>query len=141
MPSPKRWSLLPLAAFLFLFIVPTVTEVVDKMSDCGQFLLENTSPQVPGILEGGSILKPKRYKPICQTFDNKRRFVTLYDTENRIPVFSAYKYRGKHQDGKGRRPPWKIEPQVHFSFSDIQCNHRLTFTIQGRGHHWSFFRH
>ncbi|KAF1380979.1 hypothetical protein PFLUV_G00169680 [Perca fluviatilis] len=108
MTSPNTWY--PLAASLFLSIVPTVAEVVNSLSDCDQFLLEGTQPQVPGILEGGRILNQNRYKPICQTFDNERRFVTLYDTENRIPVFSAYKYRG----GVGKRPAndWKIEPQL-----------------------------
>ncbi|XP_028419764.1 endonuclease domain-containing 1 protein isoform X1 [Perca flavescens] len=108
MTSPNTWY--PLAASFFLSIVPTVAEVVKSLSDCDQFLLEGTQPQVPGILEGGRILNQNRYKPICQTFDNERRFVTLYDTENRIPVFSAYKYRG----GVGKRPAndWKIEPQL-----------------------------
>ncbi|XP_037615020.1 mucin-2-like isoform X2 [Sebastes umbrosus] len=110
MTSPKTRYLLPLAAFLFPSIIPTVTEVVKSVSDCDQFLLEETPPQVPGILEGGRILNQNRYKPICQTFDNERRFVTLYDTQNKIPVFSAYKYRG----GLGGRPRnnWKIEPQL-----------------------------
>lgn len=38
-------------------------------------------------------------------------FATLYDTTNRIPVFSAYKYTGR---GNFRRPmiPWMVEPQV-----------------------------
>jgi len=94
----------------FLPIVPTVTEVVSTVSDCSEFLLDKTPPRVPGILEKGTIQKQNRYKPICQTFGNKRRFLTLYDIENKIPVFSAYKYRGK----KGKRPnvPWMIEPQV-----------------------------
>ncbi|XP_038588253.1 endonuclease domain-containing 1 protein-like [Micropterus salmoides] len=108
----KRWCLLPLAAVLLLLsFVPTVTEVVDSMSDCAEFLLEKTPPQVPGILEGGNILNQNRYKPICQTFKNKKRFVTLYDTKNKIPVFSAYKYRGEQQTGRPQTP-WKIEPQL-----------------------------
>lgn len=103
------------AAFLFLSFDAMVAEVVKSVSDCDLFLLEKTPPQVPGILQGGHILNQNRYKPICQTFKNERRFLTLYDIKNKIPVFSAYKYRG---DGEGRRPQtwWKIEPQVGFSF-------------------------
>ncbi|XP_078020684.1 uncharacterized protein LOC144459837 [Epinephelus lanceolatus] len=103
--------LLPLAALLLLSIVPSVTEVVHSMSDCAEFLLEQTPPDVPGVLEGGIILDQNRYKVICQTLTNVRTFVTVYDTQNRIPVFSANKYRG--EDG-GKRPdtPWKIEPQL-----------------------------
>lgn len=112
--SLKIWCLLPIAAFLLLSFVPTVAEVVDSMRDCDQFLLDNTPPQVPGILEGGNIMNKSRYKPICQTFKNERRFVTLYDTQNKIPVFSAYKYRGEQDKGRPRTP-WKIEPEVCLS--------------------------
>ncbi|KAI3375997.1 hypothetical protein L3Q82_016526, partial [Scortum barcoo] len=111
MTSLKTWYLLFLAALLLLPIVPTVAEVVKVVSDCDQFLLDETPPQVPCILEGGNILNQNRYKPICQTFENVRKFVTLYDIKNRIPVFSAYKYRG---DSGEKRPKntWKIEPQL-----------------------------
>ncbi|XP_039677840.1 endonuclease domain-containing 1 protein-like [Perca fluviatilis] len=51
-----------------------------------------------GILEDGNIVKPERYKAIRQTYEDQRRFVTLYDTENKIPVFSAYKYRGQLEE-------------------------------------------
>uniref|UniRef100_A0A3P8U4S9 Uncharacterized protein n=1 Tax=Amphiprion percula TaxID=161767 RepID=A0A3P8U4S9_AMPPE len=89
----------------------SVSTVVNSMSDCDHFLLEETPPQIPGVLEDGKILNQNRYKPICQTYRNKRRFVTLYDIKNKIPVFSAYKYRGV--EGKGRpKKHWKIEPQV-----------------------------
>ncbi|XP_034712345.1 endonuclease domain-containing 1 protein-like [Etheostoma cragini] len=107
MTSLKMCSLLLL---LLLTTVPTVTEVVRSMSDCEGFLLDETPPNVPGILEGGNILDQNRYKPICQTFEAKRCFVTLYDTTNRIPVFSAYKYTGS--EGKRPRDIWRIELQL-----------------------------
>lgn len=111
----KTWCLLPLAALLLLFNVPSSAEVVRSMSDCAEFLLLNKTPEVPGILEGGNILDQNRYKPICQTWRNTKRFLMLYDTINKIPVFSANKYRG---DGVRRRPTgkglWKKEPQVRF---------------------------
>uniref|UniRef100_A0A7N8YQD5 Uncharacterized protein n=1 Tax=Mastacembelus armatus TaxID=205130 RepID=A0A7N8YQD5_9TELE len=110
------WCLRPLSVLLLLSTVPTGSEVVRSMSDCSDFLLHNSPPNIPGILEDGNILDQNRYKPICQTYENMRRFVTLYDTKNKIPVFSAYKYRG---DG-GSKPNihWKIEPQVGLSLSD-----------------------
>uniref|UniRef100_A0A3Q1IHH9 Uncharacterized protein n=1 Tax=Anabas testudineus TaxID=64144 RepID=A0A3Q1IHH9_ANATE len=93
---------LVITALLLLSVIPTaVTEVVKSMSDCDQFLLDGAPPHVPGVLEDGKILDQNRYKPICQTYMNKRRFVTLYDIKNRIPVFSAIKYRGQHDS---RRP-------------------------------------
>ena len=106
----KMWCLLPFAALLLLSIIPTTAEVVRLMSNCTGFLLQETPPRVPGILEEGNILDQNRYKPICQTLNDLRSFVTLYDTTNKIPVFSASKYKGS----QGRRPKtsWNIEPQV-----------------------------
>ncbi|XP_051256030.1 uncharacterized protein LOC127363527 [Dicentrarchus labrax] len=117
MGSLKMWCLLPLAALLLLSIVPTVAEVVGSMSDCAGFLLEETPPHIPGILEGGNILNQNRYKPICQTLNNNRSFVTLYDTENKIPVFSAYKYIGKSNIPRPTAP-WNIEPQLENKSND-----------------------
>lgn len=113
MTSLKRRSLLVLTAVLLPFFIPTVAKVVNSISECDQFLLEKTPPQVPGILERGIILNPTRYKTICQTFENEARFVTLYDIENKIPVFSAYKYSGEKDKGRPRTF-WKIEPEVGF---------------------------
>lgn len=105
----------PTAALLLLLLLsaPTLAEVVRSMSECDQFLLHRTPPRIPGVLEDGRILNQNRYKPICQTFMNKARFVTLYDVSNRIPVFSAFKYVGE-KDRKRPKTPWKIEPQVGF---------------------------
>ncbi|XP_026225158.1 endonuclease domain-containing 1 protein-like [Anabas testudineus] len=109
----NMWCLLPFV-LLLLSISPTKTEVVNEMSQCEGFLL-NKPPQVPGILENGQIKEKITYKVICQTYENKTRFVTLYDTKNKIPVFSAYKYRGQeNSEEKEERPKthWKIEPQL-----------------------------
>ncbi|XP_051249504.1 endonuclease domain-containing 1 protein isoform X4 [Dicentrarchus labrax] len=107
----KTGSLWFLAAFLFLSTVPTVAEVVKKVSDCDQFLLEKTPPELPDILKGGKIQDQNRYKPICQTYDNERRFLTLYDTRNKIPVISAYQYKGEKEPGRPK-DRWMIEPQL-----------------------------
>ncbi|KAK2863305.1 hypothetical protein Q5P01_002838 [Channa striata] len=116
MISLKTWSLLSLSALLLLSITPTETEVVKLLSQCDRFFLEQTPPQVPGSLEKGIIKNSNQYKAICQTYKDERRFVTLYDTKNKIPVFSAYKYRGEGPlDEDKKRPknvPWKIEPQI-----------------------------
>jgi hypothetical protein len=122
---------------------PTATEVVTEVSNCTEFFLDGTPPEIPGVLQHGTIqdqnrYKPicqtfynttrgtppeipgvlqhgtiqdqNRYKPICQTFYNTTRFMTLYDTDKKIPVFSAYRYTGHTVD----RPSaiWKGEPQV-----------------------------
>lgn len=115
MTSLKMWYLPP-TLLLLLVIGPTAPEVVNSMSDCRGFLLEEKPPTIPGVLENGELKGEGRYKIICQTFgeeepeEKNRRFLTLYDTTNKIPVFSAYKYR--EGEGGTKRPSWMIEPQV-----------------------------
>uniref|UniRef100_A0A3Q0SYL1 Uncharacterized protein n=1 Tax=Amphilophus citrinellus TaxID=61819 RepID=A0A3Q0SYL1_AMPCI len=101
--------LLPPLALLLLSIIPTETKVVTSMAECNEFFLQQTPPNIPGILERGNLLDQNRYKPICQTLGDISRFMTLYDIRNKIPVFSAAKYRG----GGGKRPKiWLTEPQA-----------------------------
>ncbi|KAL4007426.1 hypothetical protein ACER0C_001278 [Sarotherodon galilaeus] len=103
--------LLPLAAILLLSIIPVEAEVVASVEHCNEFFLQQTPPQIPRILEGGIIQDKTRYKWICQTYKNRKTFVTLYDTHNKIPVFSAAQYRGEDGETIAKRPKWMIEPQ------------------------------
>ncbi|KAE8300023.1 Endonuclease domain-containing 1 protein [Larimichthys crocea] len=110
MTSLKTKNICFLPAFLFLAIVPTLAEVVNTVQKCNQFFRQQTPPNIPGILEDGKILDQNRYKVLCQTYENSRWYVTVYDTRNKIPVFSAYKYQGP---GQGQAEEyWKIEPQL-----------------------------
>ncbi|KAK2863308.1 hypothetical protein Q5P01_002841 [Channa striata] len=125
MVSPKTRCLLSLSVLLLLSIAPTVTEVLQSMTQCAEFFLDKTPPQIPDDFKDQS-----RYKTICQTYRDKRRFMTLYDTENKIPVFSAYKYRGA---GMGRpKQNWEIEPQLEDSTGDknMQDSERDTYEHQ-----------
>ncbi|KAM3832758.1 endonuclease domain-containing 1 protein-like [Vipera latastei] len=81
--------------------VPTNGEVVDSFeANCPQFFLRETPPV---------IRHPPRSVRICQRYQNLYRFATLYDEDNRIPVYSAYIYN----PGKAKRPKkWMIEPQL-----------------------------
>uniref|UniRef100_A0A3B3U4I5 Uncharacterized protein n=1 Tax=Poecilia latipinna TaxID=48699 RepID=A0A3B3U4I5_9TELE len=103
-------SLMTLAALVLSSVIPVEAEVVNSLSDCSEFFLHQIPPDIPGITEKGNILEKRRYKPICQTFKNSRTFMTLYDTVNKIPVFSASKYRG-HSAGI-TKSFWMIEPQA-----------------------------
>lgn len=88
---------------------------VEKFSDvpqCKNFFMNGTTPNLPGILVGGTVQDQKRYKLICQLFNNIYRFATLYDTTNRIPVFSAYTFTGPPTDPRPN-PTWMIEPQLN----------------------------
>ncbi|XP_067380510.1 uncharacterized protein [Channa argus] len=115
MTSLKMWCLLSLC--VLLSIAPTLSEVLQSMTQCKGFLLGEKSPEVPDILEKGEIKHKQRYKAICQTYHGVRKFVTLYDTKNKIPVLSAYKYTGS-EGGRPKKDVWKIEPQLEDSKSD-----------------------
>ncbi|XP_038842543.1 endonuclease domain-containing 1 protein-like [Salvelinus namaycush] len=98
---------------LLSLLPPALSHVVKKFSDvpqCKNFFMQGTTPNLPGILYDGIFKNEGRYKPICQKYNNIYRFATLYDTTNRIPVFSAYTFTG-YTTG---RPddPWMIEPQL-----------------------------
>uniref|UniRef100_A0A671VDG1 Uncharacterized protein n=1 Tax=Sparus aurata TaxID=8175 RepID=A0A671VDG1_SPAAU len=122
---------LVLSSDLIIVFGNGITEDVVSMLDCTGFLLQETPPRVPGILERGNILDQNRYKPICQTLKNLKSFVTLYDTTNRIPVFSASKYNGS----QGGRPQnsWNIEPQLYIKQAG-QCDYRNNPQRLDRGH-------
>uniref|UniRef100_A0A8C6XA82 Uncharacterized protein n=1 Tax=Naja naja TaxID=35670 RepID=A0A8C6XA82_NAJNA len=81
------------------FLLPATGEVVNNFRPCKEFFLDGKPPT----------LKPMDPARICQFYQGKYRFATMYDRKGRIPTFSAYKY----QTGEGRRDEqWKIEPQV-----------------------------
>ncbi|CAL8325979.1 unnamed protein product [Lota lota] len=109
---------LALVILLLVSIDPTATEVVNSVSNCTEFFLNSIPPNIGGVLHDGKIQDQNRYKPICQTFNNSRRFMTLYDTDMKIPVFSAYKYTG---DAGVKKPNncWMIEPQLEDIHSNV----------------------
>ncbi|XP_039534395.1 endonuclease domain-containing 1 protein-like [Pimephales promelas] len=98
-------SMLPVFGFPFI-----VSEVVDSFNSCKQFFFTEHPPMITGILENSVSKDNNRYKLICQKYKNAYKFATLYDTKNRIPVFSAYGYIG-HCKGRPQIP-WMIEPQL-----------------------------
>ncbi|XP_032914493.1 endonuclease domain-containing 1 protein-like [Catharus ustulatus] len=78
------------------------SEVVTAfLGPCAQFFYAQTPPS--------GALRPTNAARICQVYDNKYRFATLYDRNRRIPVYSAYIY----QPGNGSRyDRWFVEPQL-----------------------------
>ncbi|KAL1270480.1 hypothetical protein QQF64_029496 [Cirrhinus molitorella] len=86
----------------------TLSEVVDNnFSKCKEFFLNNAPPDL--TLPGVSV------KPICQCVRGDKRqqiylYATLYSTTWKIPVYSAYVYRGNQSIG--RCDAWYIEPQL-----------------------------
>ncbi|KAK7882826.1 hypothetical protein WMY93_029000 [Mugilogobius chulae] len=47
---------------------------------------------------------------LCQRFVNRYHFATLYDTQHRIAVYSAYYFQPSN--GGGREKRWFVEPQL-----------------------------
>lgn len=86
-----------------LLIVMAGAEVQENLSpDCKQFLYMGTLPRG---------LEEQPFKKICQYYEGGPRFVTLYDTFNHIPIYSAYTF--KRSDGSKKVDvPWMYEPQV-----------------------------
>ncbi|XP_060891819.1 endonuclease domain-containing 1 protein-like [Labrus mixtus] len=86
-----------------LVVVMAAAEVQENISpECKQFLYMGTLPRG---------LEEKASKKICQYYAGNPRFVTLYDTLNHIPVYSAYTF--KRSDGfKKVDVPWMYEPQL-----------------------------
>lgn len=51
------------------------------------------------------------FTKICQRYEDKPRFVTLYDSQRHIPIYSAYTF--KKSDGEKQVDfPWMFEPQL-----------------------------
>ncbi|KAG5284842.1 hypothetical protein AALO_G00031100 [Alosa alosa] len=80
-----------------------LAEVQENFSpECREFLFMGTPPRG---LEGPTL------KKICQWYNGKARYITLYDVVNHIPVYSAYTF--KRNDGsKQVDVPWMYEPQL-----------------------------
>ena len=94
-------KLLAPVVMLLLVLCPMATaKVVEDFSKCEKDLIQNT----PTILTGS------QYKHICQMRNGVEEYATLYDTINKIPVYSAYQFFQPmtcHRKGS-----WYIEPQV-----------------------------
>ncbi|XP_037399674.1 endonuclease domain-containing 1 protein-like [Pygocentrus nattereri] len=62
------------------------------------------------VVSPPTVFKGNNYKQICQVRENAHEYATLYDTEKKIPVYSAYQFKGVM--GCKRLTKWYIEPQL-----------------------------
>ncbi|XP_078413663.1 endonuclease domain-containing 1 protein-like [Cetorhinus maximus] len=96
-----------LALFLLLPVLDPGAvqgEVIQDLNRCSWFFQGKTPPQ--------GFDTQNRIK-ICQRYKNHYHFVTLYRTDLRIPVYSAYRYPCTMGVDKKQRPdPWFYEPQI-----------------------------
>ncbi|XP_037539666.1 endonuclease domain-containing 1 protein-like [Nematolebias whitei] len=98
----------------------TGAEVQETISpECKQFLYMGTPPRG---------LEEQPLKKICQFYAGKPRFVTLYDTINHVPVYSAYTF--KRSDGvKKVDVPWMYEPQLSMVSGSRDMEQFLSFNV------------
>ncbi|XP_053494069.1 endonuclease domain-containing 1 protein-like [Ictalurus furcatus] len=110
-------KLLALVLLLSAFSSLALSEVVKNFdrSRCSEFFIR--SPNKKTIITP-TVFKGHQFKQICQCWNSKYRFATLYDTERRIPVYSAYTFSGQKESmnlslSKNiRNEEWKNEPQL-----------------------------
>eukprot|EP00064_Thunnus_orientalis_P017642 superscaffoldBa00003804_g17726 len=91
------------SAFLLLALsYPATAEVVTSFATCNNFFFNGQPPIGPTAAT---------YKKICQrTQASGYKYATLYDTRNKIPVYSAYEFVG--YVACGRKDTWFIEPKL-----------------------------
>lgn len=97
-------------AIVGLFLALTEGDVVSDFhtnSDCIKFFYKSKVPQWGSATPGVAW--------ICQRFQNSYHFATLYDTYNRIAVYSAYIFGPSN--GGGRETRWFVEPQVRYKIT------------------------
>uniref|UniRef100_A0A3B4USY9 DNA/RNA non-specific endonuclease domain-containing protein n=1 Tax=Seriola dumerili TaxID=41447 RepID=A0A3B4USY9_SERDU len=100
MSSPLLFALL-IVCFLPLMSATVVLDF-NHVERCKDSLYMGTPPR--GISD-------IRLKKICQRYADKPRFVTLYDPQKRIPVYSAYTFK-KTEGDRRVDYPWMYEPQL-----------------------------
>uniref|UniRef100_A0A667XNG8 Uncharacterized protein n=1 Tax=Myripristis murdjan TaxID=586833 RepID=A0A667XNG8_9TELE len=96
-----------MAVLLVTLLISAVRGAVEMelSPECRQFLYMATPP---------SGLEHKSLQFICQRYNKKPRYVTLYNTVDHVPIYSAYTF--KRSDGeKCVDVPWMYEPQLSTS--------------------------
>ncbi|XP_017572790.1 endonuclease domain-containing 1 protein-like [Pygocentrus nattereri] len=94
--------------------------VADFKKTCPDFF---ANPE--GTLSPPTVFTGDNYKQICQILGNTYEYATLYDTANKIPVYSAYKFEGLM--GCKRQSNWYIEPQLE----DRNLDRKMAYGICG----------
>ncbi|XP_067258853.1 endonuclease domain-containing 1 protein-like [Chanodichthys erythropterus] len=107
---------------LFLLSGGSARVVKDFEKECGQFFADGKSP---------TTFTAPQYKQICQTLNGVAHFATYYDTINKIPVYSAYRFEGKM--GCTRLDKWHIEPQLDDNTAPLDMKLEKDVTIHGLG--------
>ncbi|CAK6978130.1 endonuclease domain-containing 1 protein-like [Scomber scombrus] len=116
--------LVPAFLFLALGYLATAEVLPPPFQKCSNFFLKNQPPTGP---------LGNQYMEICQKRDPAAgyEFATLYDTNLRIPIYSAYEFQSK--GSCSRNTPWYIEPQLDDPTKGPEMNTQGTVTEPPRG--------
>ncbi|XP_053355441.1 endonuclease domain-containing 1 protein-like [Clarias gariepinus] len=106
-----RMKLLALVLLLSAFPSLTLMKVVQDFAKATCTRVFIKSPNVHTVITP-TVFEGEQYKHICQCWNNKCTFATLYNTQLRIPVYSAYTLSGKDDQKPNRNEEWKNEPQL-----------------------------
>ncbi|KAI7811194.1 endonuclease domain-containing 1 protein-like [Triplophysa rosa] len=90
-----------LPVMLLLLSGGSARVVLDFQHECSGVFHHNIPP---------TVFPAPRFRQICQTLNNVYHYATLYDTSNKIPVYSAYVFTGWVKCI--RTSSWYIEPQL-----------------------------
>ncbi|XP_017572258.1 endonuclease domain-containing 1 protein-like [Pygocentrus nattereri] len=116
--------LILLLAFCSLAFCRLVDNFINN-NGCPDFFLSTSNGRVtPTILQNQN-----RYRQICQRYMGRDRFATLYDTQNRIPVYSAYLHVPPAR--LSRMNEWWTEPDLSHA---QQADNRDYLGRMHRGH-------
>ncbi|XP_039357150.1 endonuclease domain-containing 1 protein [Mauremys reevesii] len=77
-------------------------------AECNEFFYGETPPE--GFTESFHV-------KICQQYNKEPRFATLYSTEDKTPLYSAFKYTKAAQMGE---ESWLVEPQIDDPGNDLE---------------------
>ncbi|XP_029964644.1 endonuclease domain-containing 1 protein [Salarias fasciatus] len=87
---------------LLLYVHADVVNRFEDVPDCLVYFYKQKVPELGSSTPGVARL--------CQRFVNRYHFATLYNTINRIAVYSAYIFQTSN--GGGRESRWFVEPQL-----------------------------
>ncbi|XP_056140039.1 endonuclease domain-containing 1 protein-like [Lampris incognitus] len=96
--SATLCALFPLLSLAHADVVARFEDVPECMRYFYQGKVPEWGAATPGVVR------------LCQRFVNRYHFATLYDTNQRIAVYSAYRFQPSN--GGGREKQWFVEPQL-----------------------------
>ncbi|XP_018408443.1 PREDICTED: endonuclease domain-containing 1 protein [Nanorana parkeri] len=112
---------LVLAALPCLLHGRLVQEAEDGFAECNDFFLQGNPPH--GFSD-------PTHARICQRYQGDKQFATLYSTEHKIPLYSAFLYREGASSMEG---DWLLEPQLDDSKSSLDEATKGSEQIEGLG--------